>query len=501
MRFHRAFLLGSLFLLALGCGKDANQSSGPITFVPVSYIIGTDTVHGKLTIDNAATYTVAKDSVIGFPRGQHSFVSQIDLEYLERHETLNIDPPGNRLDFLVPYAASCRSLDIAGNDCANHSAVSWSGSRRLYCHVNDFGEFCTGYSDPNFKGLRWPTDNQNTIGDAYVSNAKLLIAAKVGPELTGATGNLMAMGLYLPGDYGPRQRLTVAPGDSSRWTATAWTDLRHKAFEAFGQSFLDKTDRPKDLYGLEVKSTYYLPANQKDVLFVRFDVTNISNQPAYNLVHPEAPPSGFTTRNIYLTPTVDVSVGVPVLAETKDDNATLFPDDSLLVGYDQNFLVSSGFSGTTEVQPGMVGLRLISAPAGTIAKGLIAEIGDSLSYSTNAYEDDAYKMLAAGREGAPRTAAGCTDYTSAYVCAPETPNDVVMGWSIGPIAQLAPGETTSLTIAILMAYPQPGTFTSGSSVPPQNDQLTSTSRSIYSIAAPLRSLSSMIGGTPVTPVR
>jgi len=495
-------LLAGACLGAAGCGSDdGNRPSGPIRFVPVSYIIGDDTVGGILTVDNTHLLSISDDSLDGFARGEHSFRSQLDIEYLERTETLNIDPPGSRMEFLVPYAQSCRTPDIIGHDCLNRSVVTWSSSRRLYCHVNDFGDFCTFFTDPVSKGLRWPADDPATLHDSYVLQAKLLVAAKAAPELGSAAGNLMAMSLRLPGDYGPRQRLTVAPGDSSRWTTRTWTDLRHAPFEAIPAPFLAPNDRPNDRFGLEVKTTYFLPSNQRDVLLVRFDVKNISNEAAYRLVHPTSPAGGFTTQNIYLSPTVDVLVGPPTETEADNDNATAFLDDSLLVGYQQNFQVDAGFAASTANRPGLVGLRVLQAPAGTTIKPFIVEVGDSLAYYTNSIEDQAYLMLAAGREGAPAAAKGClADMTLALICVPETPNDPAMGWSVGPIASLAPGQTTSLTIAILMAYPETGTFTPGTSVPPRNFELTSETRAIADIAEPLRVLSRAISGRTVTPV-
>ena len=501
MRLLRMMLLAGACFATAACGSDdGNRPSGPITFVPVSYIIGEDTVRGRLTVDGTEVLEIARDSMEGFARGEHDFSSQLDIEYLERTERLNIDPPGDRLDFLVPYARSCRSPGILGNDCTGHNVVTWSGSRRIYCHVNDFGDFCTYFTDPTQRGLRWPAEGA-TLNDSYVVQAKLLIAAKAAPELGPAAGNLMAMGLHLPGDYGPRQRLTVAPGDSSRWTLRAWTDLRHAAFEAVPAPFLDEDDRPNDRFGLEVKTTYHLPTNQRDALFVRFDVKNISNEPAYRLVHPTSPAGGFTTQNIYLAPTVDVLVGPPTIEESENDNATVFAVDSLVVGYQQDFKVDQGFAATTANRPGLVGLRLLQAPAGVESRPFIVEVSDSLAYYTNAHEDQAYRMLAAGREGAPVAAKGClADMSVALICVPETPNDPAIGWSVGPIASLAPGESRSVTVAIILAYPADGTFTAGTSVPPRNFELGSETRAIADIAEPLRALARAIAGRTVTPV-
>ena len=485
----------ALALAACGGGSDGGTTpTGPVNFVPVSYIFGTDTVHGTLTVDGGTTLRIAQDSM-QLTRGEHSFTQQLDIEYLQVNYNETINPRTERYEYPVVFGGSCRttlnSADIPY--CNFASSVSWSGSRRIFCRVNDFGDFCTGYVDPNAIGGRWPTDS--FVNDGYISQAKLLIGATVGDEAPlHARGDTVAMALYLPGDYGPRARLRVTSGDSSRWQTQTWTDLRHKPFFGFTESFLDEADRPGSRFGLEVLTTYFLPTNRRDALFIRFDVRNISNQAGYRLVHPDVPVGGVTVNNIYLTPVVDADIGSPAGAEKADDNATLFPAESLLAAYDQAFAVTN-FANATVQKPGLVGLRLISAPAP--AKALIAELGDSLTYSTNAFEDHTYALLAAGRAGTPRAQAGCVDRGSALVCSNETPGNVVMGWSIGPIASLAPGQGTTITVAILMARPQAGTFTSGTLVAPQNDAIGATNRAIFGVAEALRALSGQVGGTVV----
>jgi hypothetical protein len=85
---------------------------------------------------------------------------------------------------------------------------------------------------------------------------------------------------------------------------------------------------------------------------------------------------------------------------------------------------------------------------------------------------------------------------NALDCAPETGSDVKGGWSIGPIASLAPGQTVSLTIAVVLARPTPGTVTGGTVIRPGNDSLT-TVRQITPIAADLRARAAAVRGLRV----
>jgi hypothetical protein len=74
-----------------------------------------------------------------------------------------------------------------------------------------------------------------------------------------------------------------------------------------------------------------------------------------------------------------------------------------------------------------------------------------------------------------------------------------MGWSVGPVASLVPGDSTHVVIALLFASPA-GSFTSGTAVPPRNlsaSSFTDDSRPIASIAAHLRALADSVKGVAV----
>jgi hypothetical protein len=307
------------------------------------------------------------------------------------------------------------------------------------------------------------------------------------------------MALYQHGDYSPRTPLHVVNGDSSRWQVVDWTDARHIPLYPNETPFLADSDRPANNFGLSVRTTYYLPQAKPDVMFVRFDVSNVSDSAAYRLVHREEPAGGHTMTDIYLAPIVDAEIGHPLSTgvEATDDNATMFPAESLLVAYDEAFNVST-FTTTWQTKPGLVGLELLDGPPGTTARGILFNGTLDPTYLTAAQEDTAYRLILAGRAALPF---GCVDRTVALVCSSESGNEIRMGWSVGPIASLAPGETVTLTVALLIAEPVAGAYTNGQNVAPQNDQLASTTRQIYAIAGNVRTLAAGAKGTTVNPTR
>lgn len=515
----RLFAHGALCALAtltLAC-NDNTRPKGPVTlrFIPAIHRTSTstpDTVHAFVTMDDSVgPIQVPGDSLTDVARGTHTFHTQTDTYYLPADFSENINPKSSSMTVRGFEPATCRLYQLGGYYvdapyCQGHNWLTWSGSRRILCPVNDYGEFCTKLPDAQGVGATWPADSAATQLNYYISHGKLLIGAVMGGDgAAGTAGDTLAMNFYDvtdPGDYSPHVRVHVVSGDSSRFQAEAWTDARHVALAPFDTATLAPTDRVGDNFGLAVRSTYYLPSAYPNALFIRWDITNISNDSIYRYVHREEPAGGHTVTDIYLAPIIDPDIGgLPLAgadgaAETSDDNATEYLSDSMVVAYDQNFEATT-LGGGYEVHPGMVGMRLVGAlPAGATARGLLFPRDLDPTWLTQAQEDLGYELLAGGRAGTPNACA-VDGTSSALVCVPETSSDVRIGWSIGPIASLAPGQSVSLTVALVFATPAAGKFTSGTSVPPQNTLLGDTTRAIYRIGLDLRQLGAQVAGVSV----
>jgi hypothetical protein len=516
--------------LAAACGDDDPvKATGPVTvkFAPLVFARptgGPDTASGWVIMDDADSIRVPEDSFVNVPRGQHRFVYRLDAEYQAGLLEGLVDPQGTRIVLDLPLSASCRDIAVDGELCVPRGVpknlLVWSKHTRPVCPANDFGEFCTLFASQRRVGAVWPDSAlRGGTGNEYVSQAKLLIAATVGPEL-GGSGETMAMALFRAGDYSPRTRLraVVSGADTTAYQNEVWTDARRLPLylrpNTPPSTVLSADDRADERFGLSVKITYFLPnatasPDVRDVLFARFDVENISNHPDYRFVHADEPAGGHSLRDIYLAPTVDPNIGgTSSNIEVEDDNATAFASESLLVAYDQDFNVQ-GFvlpgTGTTTNQfyvqnPGLVGLRLLDGPAGTTARPFLLDYADSLSYFSEPFENQAHAALSAGR-GPHAGTAGCAVRGEAYVCTRESPTDVVMGWSVGPIASLAPGERTSLTVALLFAVPKAGTFVTGTPLAPRNDLLGTAESPLLPIAENLRAVAAQARAflLPATP--
>ena len=512
MRLQSAVMAAILGLSLAGCGSDDGaRPTTPVTlkFSPIvfSQIPGTnlDTVKGIVIVDGTDTLDLPYDSLTNVPRGEHTFRARLNIEYFENDFTANIDPNGNTAIVTIPASETCRvylsstGAPVDRDICAppgkpKRNELRWSHYDRIFCPAGDFMEFCTPNPTNDGLGLTWPVDVATSLSNEYVSQAKLLIAATVSSDLGADANRKIAMALYRVGDYSPRRRLQVVPGDSSRYSNIAWTDVRHVPVFNFQRGQLDPTDRYNALFGLEVKATYFLPETFQDALIVRYDITNVSADPEYRRVHPQVAPGGFTVRDVYLTPVLDTDIGGAGLGEADDDVATIFPAEGLAAAWDRSLFVNQ-WSAPFKTAPGLVGLKVLDTDAGT-AKGVIFA-SDTLDYFTIAREAQAYAILTAGR-GA--LLAGCTNFTTAFVCSGEAGDDVRIGYSVGPIAALAPGEHRTLTVAILLASPTTGEFTSGTAVLPGNTsetELSSTTKASYRLAGNLRALAASVAATRV----
>jgi hypothetical protein len=493
-----------LALIVTGCSSDKGSGprpTGPVTMRFLTPVFDTDTVTGRLILDGKDTLAIPRDSLVGVARGQHTFEVRLDLDYITSVFTDNIDPNATSISYRILQTGTCRLWQFDSDFCSGKNLIFWGQNKRVLCPASDFGEFCTTNADRFGLGLTWPSDSIVNAGNEYVTHGKLLIGAIAGAGSPRA-GDTLAMAFDRGGDYSPRTRLHVfGIADSSRYQGDAWTDARHIPLYPNAFSFLNDTDRVGANFGLSVRTTYYRPVARADAMFLRFDITNISNDPEYRRVHAEEPVAGHTITDIYLTPVIDADIGGTGLAEYADDLGTMFPADSVVVAYDRTFNVST-FSTGYVTKPALVGLQLLAGPVGATGKGVIFDQDDTLRYSDRRIEGRTYRYLAAGRAG-PIT--GCVDAGSALVCAPEggggIPVDIRIGWSVGPVASLAPGQTTSLTVAVLLALPKAGSYVNGTEYLPQNTLLSDTTRTIFKIGENLRALAAQtktvtVDGTP-----
>jgi hypothetical protein len=226
--------------------------------------------------------------------------------------------------------------------------------------------------------------------------------------------------------------------------------------------------------GLEITQHVVATTGMDDVLIVRLVYRNITNQPLYTALDPTVPSSGRTFENAWLGFLFDPDIG------TSNDDALSYelPLD-LVYAYDARFdenVFGDGFGRA----PGLIGVRMLDTPAGTttILNGWLSSgiLGAQDWLSGTATERNGWGMLSGTRTFNP-------DHPHPRIGhVPPTSGDARISVSAGPV-RLAPGDTASITLAIVLAPPVPGTFTSGTPLEPGDP--TDQTRALRAVAADL----------------
>jgi hypothetical protein len=225
--------------------------------------------------------------------------------------------------------------------------------------------------------------------------------------------------------------------------------------------------------GIRIEESILSTRTVDDVVVVRLVFHNITADPLYQLVDPFMPAGGITFRSAYVGFALDPDIGT-----TTDDLLSYDLDLNLAFVYDARF-EESGFTGVYRQQPGLVGLRMLDAPptATIVMNGWARQVGVGGDWFAGmANEGTGWGMMSGRRVYAP-------DHAHARIGhLPTGAGDMRIVVSAGPV-DLAPGDSTAITVAIMVATPAEGTFVSGSPADPGNPL--DPTRALYRIAEPL----------------
>jgi hypothetical protein len=226
--------------------------------------------------------------------------------------------------------------------------------------------------------------------------------------------------------------------------------------------------------GIEVEEELATTADS-NVVLLKLTFRNITNRESYRAIDPVVPSGGLTFSQVYVGFAMDTDIGQP-----QDDMVTYESALDMVYAYDSNFAEDS-FNGPNAVMPGLIGLKIVSVPAGSTAKSLnawpIAATGFSGDWRAGTVsEGSGFGLLSGLRSVAPDHPGQLIGYV------PISPNDYRISVGAGPVV-LAPGEETSITVAIMLASPVAGEYTSGQLVPAGSP--TDEARQIRRVAAGL----------------
>ena len=333
------------------------------------------------------------------------------------------------VEVYLPMLVGCASISCVLHLVRYHEAsgIKFAQSALgVLLHIDGAGD-----------GLIWPADSENS----YVSTGSAVFAGVVsGP------GDTVALGPYDWHYLAGRPAPLVSWDQHFRLQQEAWVAPPSDA------TYLTT------VRGLAIKQDLVASPDLEDVLVLRIVFRNISNDPLYRKVDPLVPSGGITYEDAWIGFALDGDVG---LADS--DLLSYEPDLDLVYIYESDFH-APGFSVDWQQRPGLIGLRALETPQGTNVRlnGWVRELepgksGDWFAGTPN--EASGWYYLSGQHTSLPNHEHPRVGFV------PEEPVDVRASVSAGPVT-LAPGDSAALTVAVMLAAPKPGSFSSGTVVPP-----------------------------------
>ncbi len=330
---------------------------------------------------------------------------------------------------------------------------------RIRCRSTGLGDTCaSAFFDA--AALQWPGSN----GPDYGSGGRLLVAAILDDDAGQLAGDTVASRLY-----------------DLTWLGRAPTEeLQGPRLKLTEHEYWGTGSAPGvAVQGLSVKQTLLAvdSAAVEDVLFVHFEIENASGDARYRMHYPWIPEGGYTFRDLYIGFSLDIDVGAAT-----DDLGSFDPDVDLSFIYDADFRDEE--LGSFSDRPALVGCVGVEPPEGATERTLTLWRASD-DWDGEGRDGFAWRLLA----GRLQAGDGLPDHPSpdiGYVS--DEPDDYRFIDAHGPL-NLAPGETATLTVAIVLADPAPGTFVPGTHMPAGDP--TDPGRPIIAVAANLRALAAL----------
>lgn len=226
--------------------------------------------------------------------------------------------------------------------------------------------------------------------------------------------------------------------------------------------------------GIQIDEQLVSSTTIDGLFLIQLTFTNITNTPLYGIVDRAATLNGGITYS-------DVFIGLaadPDIGDAGDDWTSYDPSTNIVCGYDAAF--SEGSFSAERNTPGIVGLRVLRAPTGAEVRlnSWVNSSQTALDWQAGTTSQiHGYGMIS-GTDAYPPDEPGLL-----MGHLPPSEGDARIMATAGPL-QLAPGASQTIVIALAIAPPVAGTFTSGVTVIPGDP--TDSTRPLHSITATLR---------------
>ena len=412
----------ALVLLAtLGCrdGDGVEPGNGRV-------FVQSDPPGARITVDGRSTGRFTPDTITGLG-GQHEIIVTLD--------TLGVS---------YRYGAQV-SVSDDSVPSIDGPVVLRCGTPSCYSDLRDYHSFANVrfatnpigalfLEDGIGDGILWPQTTRNS----YASHGMPMFAARM-------RGDSVGLGIYdisyLAGRPAPAPLL---PPDRVFIEQAPWVIPPSNLIAL------------ATIRGLRIEQRVVASTAVPDVIAIRLTFHNISNDPLYQVTDPLIPPGGVVFDYAFIGFGLDADIGT-----SSDDMLAYAPDSDMVFAYDGGW-DEPGFEGAARTAPGLIGLTVLEAQPGV---GVRLNGWQNVSGVTPDWgagrinEFMALRMMSGVRPYLPEHADPKIGHT------PFSPGDVRLLVSVGPLV-LLPGDSATITLAVVLAEPVPGTFQSGVLTPP-----------------------------------
>jgi PEGA domain len=419
--------------------------------------VDSDPPGANILVDNRRTGRQTPDTLRNVA-GRHDISAQLDtFRALYGFTARVFVPESDSVPTIAgPLVNRCSDVLCYGNQVQHFAA------NRIRFASNPVGTFFLDRGAGG-NGIVWPVGPNNS----YASGSMIAFAGILNGRDTVALG--IYDNAYLAGRPAP---LLDEENDEVHITQTTWIVPPANAI-----------GRPT-VRGIQVTQEIFATPLAEDIVMVRLVFRNITNEPLYRSLDPTVPAIGLAYDQVFIGFMLDPDIGVP-----GDDAFSYEPILSLAFAYDSNF-DENGYGGGYNKKPGLIGLRMVVAPefTRTVVNGWTTQGNSSDWFAGQVTEPTGWYNLSGVRPFQPDH----PDIRIGHL--DDEPGDVRLSVSAGPL-HLNPGDTAAVTIAVMLADPVPGAFTSGTRMDPgdPNDR----TRVLYSVAGGLLERAGSAGAAAV----
>lgn len=412
-------------------------------------VVRSDPEGGTIRVDDRATGKHTPDTLRGIA-GLHEISVELDTSQLRYRYAAQVVVPstGDPLTLNGPLMARCLA---STQECATPFRRQYPVGNVRFAS-NALGMFFLQAGAG--QGLYWPGVSENS----YVSIGTPVFGGKT-------EGNAVSTGIYDTDFFAGRPApTTLTTGGLFTLSQTTWI-LPPPQAQQFAVA-----------RGLEVRERLITSTSLDAVFLIELAFRNISNTSLYGIVDPAmAQLGGATYDSVFIGLALDPDIGSND-SESDDDMVSYDAALATVYAYDASFLVPP-FT-VNQNGPALVGVRVLEQPPGTgVALNAWTRQTASDWQGGTTTQAAGYGMLSGKQSYNP-------DHPGTTIGhLPISQGDVRIVATVGPV-RLAPGDSARVVLAVALGLPAPGTFTSGTSIPPGNPD--DDSRQIHRVAALLR---------------